>query len=419
MTKSQPSRIKKMLGYNFGIVYRFEVVRTLKKPSFWLSIVALPALFAIIFGISYLSGKTTDDTQQKLAEEHFSLAITDDSRTIDNSIISQMKATEVSATDKDAAIDQVKNGKLDAYFYYPKDLATDKVEVYAKDVGLFDRAKYNTVAKQLLASSVKVNTDPNIAVIMSDKVQSSATYYKDGQEYNQLADMIVPGMFLVLFYLIICMFGNQMLTATVEEKENRISEMILTTIKSRTLITGKIFAFITLILIQALSIIGLTLASYLVASRFINLPNFDLSFIAFNPARIAIGAIVFMVSTLMFSGIMVAIGAAAPTAKEANQFLTVPLLLILAPLYVFGIVVSTPEAPIVQTMIYFPLTSPVITMLMNALGTLSISTAVICIIIMTVTTAVIFLIASRLFQAGAIEYHKRLRLLPAKKSAIK
>lgn len=415
MSRSAKSNTKRnFLGHNFGIVYRFEVVRTLKKKSFWLSILAFPLMFAAIFAIVYFSGKAGSSAEQDLANDKFTYAITDESGVVNPALARQMGAKIVDASGKGAIIDQVKDNQLDAYFYYPQDLTTGKIEIFAKDAGLFDSSKYSTVAKMLLTNSVQSDINANAKVVLSGQVGSTATYYKDGEVYNQLGDMIMPGVFLVLFYLIICIFGSQMLTATVEEKENRITEMLLTTIKSRTLIIGKIFAFMTLILIQALVLIGFVLVGYFITKQFIELPNFDFSIITFDPVRIGIAAVLFIISTLMFSGLMVAIGAAAPTAKEANQFMTVPILLLFAPLYVTGVVLSTPEAPVVQAMIFFPFTAPVLLMLMNALGTLPIGTAIISICIMTVTTIAIFIIASHLFQRGAIEYDKRIKLFALK-----
>lgn len=66
--------------------------------------------------------------------------------------------------------------------------------------------------------------------------------------------MIVPGMFLVILFILISIFGNQMLISTTEEKENRTVEMLLTTVKTDTLITGKILSLMVLAaLIQILS----------------------------------------------------------------------------------------------------------------------------------------------------------------------
>ena len=86
----------------------------------------------------------------------------------------------------------------------------------------------------------------------SGKIDSTSTIYRDGEIHNPIQEMILPGVFLVLFYFLISFFGNQMLTSTTEEKENRVIEMILTTIEARTLIVGKIISLIILAFIQGL-----------------------------------------------------------------------------------------------------------------------------------------------------------------------
>ena len=407
-TRTADKTPRHILGHNFGIVYRFEVIRTLKKPSFWLSIVAFPLLLAVIFGISFLSTASSDDIDEQLAQEQFSLAVTDDSHLVNQQLLEQLDAQIVD--NKQQGIDMVQSGEIEAYFYYPADLTTNSIDVYGQNVSLFQNGKYSSVAESLLKSSVQTTSDPNVAAILSDQVNSSSHYYKDGQEYNVLSEMIVPAAFLVLFYLIICIFSNQMLASTVEEKENRITEMLLTSIQSKTLITGKIFAFITLILIQVLLIIGLIVGGYLIAAHYLDLPSIDLSFVTINPTRAIIGLALFIVSILMYSGILVAIGAAAPTAKEANSFMSVPILILLAPLYIFTTAITTPEAPAVVAMTYFPLTAPVMMMLLNTMGTLTIASAVIGLAIMAVTTIVIFIIAARLFQTRAVGYHRSARM---------
>lgn len=414
MSELKQTATKRLFGHNFGIVYRFEVARMLSKPSFWLSIIAFPLLMAIIFGVSFLDAKfSIDSAEEELKNNKLVAVITDNSGLVSEQMVQQMGATITD--DKQAAIDQVKSGQIDAYFYYPADLANDRIEVYGKNISLFENSKYTALAKTILNNSVQVSTDPNITTILADQTRSDTYFYEaDGSEANLLGDLIIPAAFLVLFYLIICVFSSQMLNATVEEKENRITEMLLTTISSRTLITGKIFAFITLVLVQALVIIGLILGGYLIAANWLDLPSIDLSIITFDPVRIVIAAALFIVSILMYSGIMVAIGAATPTAKEANSFMSVPVMLLVTPFFFFNTVISEPGALIVKALMYFPLTAPVLLMTLNALGTLSITNAIIGLGIMTVTTVVIFIIAAKLFQTGAIEYHKRIRLFNKK-----
>ena len=41
--------------HNLGTVIRFELVRTLKKKSFWIMAFGFPVMMAVIFGIIFLS----------------------------------------------------------------------------------------------------------------------------------------------------------------------------------------------------------------------------------------------------------------------------------------------------------------------------------------------------------------------------
>ena len=67
--------------------------------------------------------------------------------------------------------------------------------------------------------------------------------------------MIVPGIFLAIFYFVTVFLSNRMLTSTTEEKENRVTEMILTSISAKTLILGKIISIMVLGIVQILTII--------------------------------------------------------------------------------------------------------------------------------------------------------------------
>ncbi|MCL2869654.1 ABC transporter permease [Candidatus Saccharibacteria bacterium] len=399
---------KKLFGHNFAVVYRFEVVRTLKKKSFWVTMLAFPILITAVFGIAFYAGNQSDTASANLAKEKFSIGVTDNSNVISGTIIKQTGATKI--TDKNTGMAKVKAGKLDAYFYYPKNLAKDKVEIYAKNVGIFDNSKYQAVAQSLLQSSALAKTSPEVVAILGSKINFDVQTFQDGKSYNPMMEMIAPGVFLVLFYLIIATFGGQMMNAVVEEKENRVSEMILTTIKARTLIIGKIFAFLTLILIQMLVIVSLVAIAYLLLRNNLNLPSFALSQIPLNPGRIITSFIIFMAALLLYSGLLVAIGAAMPTAKEANQFFAIPMLLIFAPLYVAPMLITSVKTPMISFLTFFPFTAPVPLMLRNAVGNLTAIETIIGFSILTITAIIIFVIAARLFQTGAVEYSKKLSL---------
>lgn len=394
--------------HNLSTVIRFEIVRALKKKSFWILAISFPIMFAAIFGIIFLSNKATDDAAEKLKNQSFSIAITDESKLVKPQLIAAAKATDIKSSDKQLAINRVKNGQLDAYIYYPKNLDQQSVEVYGKDVGIFDNGRYSSLANSLLSTSVQSGVDPAIQKIIQGKISSTSTVYRDGKVHDSIQEMILPGVFLILFYFLITFFGNQMLTSTTEEKENRVIEMILTTIEARTLIIGKIISLIVLAIIQGLLIVLPVLTGYLLFHDQLKLPSVDLSSLPINPLRIGIGFLVFASSFMLFTGLLVAIGAAVPTAKEANSFFGIVMILLFGPLYAITMFISIPDSPLVKFLSLFPLTSPIPLMLRNAAGNLGVSEAIIGITILIISATIIMAIAVRIFRFGALEYSRKL-----------
>lgn len=394
--------------HNLGIVINFEIIRTLKKRSFWITALAFPVVIGIVAAIIYFSNQATNQAANETKNQHFSFEVTDNSGLINPKLLTDFKAKSV--TDKQQAIDDVSRGKLDAYFYYPADVTKQPVEVYAKDVGLFDNSRYQSVAQELLQQSVAPDVSPQITSILQSKVNFNSTTYKDGAPYNGFAQLIAPGIFLILFYILIAMFGGQMLTSTIEEKENRVIEMILTTIKAKTLVIGKIFSMILLAFIQVIVILIPIIIVYLLAKNQLALPSIDLSNIPLDPIRISVGALIFLFSFLLFTGLLVAIGSMVPTAKEAGGFFGIVMVFIFAPLYAVTLFVSAPDSPLVLFLSLFPLTAPIPLMLRNAVGNLTPIEAILGIIIIAISSVVVLVIATRLFRYGALEYSKRLSL---------
>ena len=391
--------------HNFGNVFRFEVVRTLKKKSFWITALSFPVIILALFAIIFFSNQASQEATINTIDQKFSLVVTDDSELISDDILKMIDASPT--TNKQAAIESVRTGSLDAYIYYPSDLSASPVEIYAKNVSLFDNSRYKAAADTLLQVAAQSTTSPEIRTILQGKVSFASATYKDGELYNGFAQLIAPGIFLILFYALITMFGSQMLSSTTEEKENRVIEMILTTIQARTLIIGKIISLITLGSIQMLVILIPMLVTYVLLGDTLTIPNLDLNNIPLDPTRIAIGALIFATSFLLFTGILVGIGAASPTAKEASGFFGVVMLFIFGPLYAVTLFITSPDSMVVRALSFFPLTAPVPLLLRNAVGNLSILDAAIGIMILTVSSAIALVIAVRLFRYSALEYTRK------------
>lgn len=392
--------------HNLGTVIRFEIVRTLKKRSFWIAALAVPTIVAAVGAIIFFSNQTTSTESQNLANEQYSFGVTDDSHLISPQILTAVGASQI--TDRSAGIQATKDGKLDAYFYYPTDVTKQPVQIYGKEVGIFKNSRYEELASQLLIQSAAAKTDPSLRAILQNKVNFSATTYTNGAEDKGFLKLIAPGIFLVLFYFMIATFGSQILTSVTEEKENRVIEMILATIKPTTLLVGKLLSLVVLAFIQMAVILIPVVVGYLVFKDQLSLPSLDLSSLPLDPLAISLGASIFIVSFLMYTGILMTLGAAMPTAKEAGGFFGAVMALTFGPLYAAPLFISAPHSLIVQILSYFPLTAPIPLLLRNAVGNLELIPALISLGLLIITTALTVRIGVRIFRFGALEYSRKL-----------
>lgn len=395
--------------HNLGTVVAFEFVRTIKKRGFAIATLAIPVILIIVFALVYASNASTQDTADAQKNAQFSFTYTDASGIV---MGPGAKLAGGTYTDNpEAAIAAVKDGTSEAYFAYPADPTKEPVKVYGADKGMFENGKYEAVAKQLLEASAEYQVgSPKLTAALTGTVKFDSETFKDGQVAAGIGGVIPPLLFLIVFYISMILLSNQMLNSTLEEKENRVTEMILTTLNPTTLITGKIISLFAVGLVQIMVFLAPVGLAYLFFRDSLALPELNLSTLVFEPAPMITGALLLVGGFTVFTGVLVAIGAIMPTAKEAGTIFGPLMAMMFIPFYTFSLVISNPGALIVQIFTYFPLTAPVTALLRNAFGTLTTVEATIVIVELLVVGALIIRLAVHLFRYGSIEYGRKLSI---------
>ena len=398
-----------MASHNLKTVIGFEFFRVLKKKRFWVTTLAIPAALAVVFGLVFISGQSSSTTSDAQKNTRLTFQYSDASGLVTDTMAGTFGGTRT--TDAAAAIAAVRAGALDAYFAFPADPATQPVRVYGSDKGVFQNGTYDAVAKQVLVSAAqqKINSTQLTAVAQGDVKVTSQTY-KDGQVSGGIAVVIPPLLFLVIFYLSIVMLGNQMLSSTLEEKENRVTEMILTTLNPTTLIVGKVIALFMVGLVQMLIFALPVVVGYAFFRSNLNLPDVDLSHLTLQAGPMLVGALLLAGGFILFTGTLVAIGAVVPTVKEAGTAFAPLMIMLFLPFYVVSMIVSDPHALIVQIFTYFPFTAPVTAMLRNGLGSLSPLESAIVITELFTIGLIALRLAVHLFRYGSLEYSRKLSI---------
>jgi len=403
------SKLHHASQYNLTTVIGFEFFRTVKKRRFWIATLSIPVVMAIIFALLFVSNQSTSASSDEQKNAKLSFTYTDASGLVADDLAAAMGGKKTS--DGAAAIAEVKSGASVAYFAYPADPVAESVRVYGPDQGIFENGKYSAVAKQLLITAVGQQIDsPQLTALAQGNIAVDAETYKNGKISGDIGTVVPPLLFLLIFYVSIILLANQMLSSTLEEKENRVTEMILTTLNPTTLIIGKVISVFLVGLVQMLAFALPVVIAYLFFRSELNLPDFDLSHLTFEAGPMAVGLLLLLGGFTLFTGTLVAIGAVVPTVKDAGAIFGSLMALIFVPFYAVSLVVSDPSSFIVQVFTYFPFSAPVTAMLRNGFGSLSTLEASIVIAELFILGFAALRVAVHLFRYGSISYSSRLSI---------
>ena len=391
------------------IIAKFEIVRQLKKPSFWIAALLIPILIGGIMALSAFSGYNTEKNMidnTKKGDASAKISIIDNAGVVNKDAFA---GNVLSDKTKEEGIELIKNGEIDELYIIEKDFVeTKKVESYSrkKDDESFSifSSSANGNIRNILVASAASRVNPADIIILSNGVEFEKTIIDgDGEVVNPLGKAIIPFAVLIIFYILICVFGNRMLMAVVEEKENRISEMILTSVTAKDLIIGKIIALIALGFIQMIIfIIPIIIGVFIYRDN--PMVSGILGIVEFNPIAIIGNVALLIFSYFLFTGASTLLGSMMPTAREASQYIGVVIVGVVLPFMLFSEMVSTTPSMIVYILSYFPLSAPVAMMLRNAFGLLPWYEFVFGLIEIGLFSMITIYLASKSFQKNALNF---------------
>ncbi|MBR3254345.1 ABC transporter permease [Candidatus Saccharibacteria bacterium] len=397
------------MNKNILKVAKFEIVRQLKKPAFWAATLLIPLLIGFIYFISFISAQSVDTEVH--FDENTKIAITDDAGILDSNV------PYIINGDKEYGIEMVKNGEVDLYFYIPADFAeSKKAEFYHISEGLEIFNTDGNIIKVILSQNSASRVDElDVIALSGDYEVVDKKITKDGADSNALGKAIIPFFIGIVFFMFIALCGNRFLLTVVEEKENRISEMILTSISSKHLIVGKIIALLVLGLVQIAALV-IPILLLVFAKRNDGFIAPILAMIEIDPVSIILSILLFSASAVLYAGVCVLVGSLVSTARDASSFIGPAIICMVFPLYFMQMFMVEPNL-IVQIFTYFPLSAPVALMLRNGFGTITTLEFCIGIAVVTVSAVIAIRLAVKTFQKNAINFSIALpKFLHKKKS---
>lgn len=397
-------------------VIRHEYLTIIRQPSFWIFMFLLPVLMGVIMAINVFSGQSSNEHIQKVAKDLQSVAVVDESGLINTSVVAASGLTLHQPSEQKALQDKVITGDIRALIVFPSNLKTTaKYQIYMNGMDFTTLSAVQTAAGNILKTSLFLPLgSPEIIALAQNGAEGTMTFYQNGKQTNGFNDYVAPGIFAILFFTILSFSLSFMLTSVSEEKENRSMEMVLTYVEPRTLIVGKILGISLVTLTQLAFFLVLAAIAYVVmrnTGSLTSLPlGIDLAKITFDPFRIFFAIAFMAVGFLLYAGLMVAVAAMAPSAKEANNFSSVFIIGAIVPIYFAALIITDPTGAITNFLTFFPLSSPMTNLLRNTVGSLDPAMAWGSLAAMTAFMIGSMWIAIRAFKIGALEFAQSVKL---------
>lgn len=255
--------------------------------------------------------------------------------------------------------------EIASFYEFPEDyLKTGKVKAYSKGglLGGLDSASKRSllpvfIVEKLLAGKL----DPvlmarvrNPMFVTKLALQKDGTFQKENW-LGQIATLAVPGIFTMLFFLSVMMCSGFLLQGVSEEKENRVIEVILSSIDSDGLLLGKLIGLGGAGLLQVGIWAGMMLVLSPLLVPLLSLPGG----IPLRVGSILISFVFYLLGFFLFGVLLTGTGSLGQNLKESQQLGIVWSLGSVVPIMFFMLLIDQPNGVFARVLSFIPLTAPV------------------------------------------------------------
>lgn len=299
--------------------------------------------------------------------------------------------------------------EVDAVVAVPADLSSSGEVRFAEDAddGLVSLISLSVSAVRAQAVLTEAGVDP--AELAAVQVPPTVVEL-DPSTQDQEGQFLLANIGAVLILVGIFSFGFTVLTGVVEEKQSRVVEVVLSTVRPKDLLIGKVLGIGILGLIQ-LAIFGIAAVAAASFTGGIPLPST-------TPGAVAMLAIWFILGYALYATALGFLGALASRMEEASNASTPVTVVAMVSYFValFG-VANDPNGIVATVATYLPPSAPFVVPLrvaFDAIGPIEIALAMLSTII---GIYVLFTIGARVYAGAVLQTAGRMKLRDAWRSA--
>ena len=386
------------------LIFRHEFLNTIKRTGFIVMTLIVPIVALLAIGVIQLVSGIAKPTVEKTT-----IGYVDESGGFDQ-YTSQGNITLLRFATTDDANEALVKSDIKDYFVIPLDYtATGVINRYTLEKQLETPPIIAMVIKNFLTSNMLAGKVPPETVYRIEAPLNLVTTRLTetgavATEQGGYGNVIIPGIFSLLLGFSIIFSSTYLLQGLGDEKENRLIEVLLSSVSARQLLTGKVSGIGAAGLVQvAVWAISAPLLLNLASSTFSGF----ISTIQLPANFIVLAVVYFMLGYLLFAVISVSIGAISSNSREGQQLIAIFTLPLFIPLWFSSLLILFPDNPIWVFLTIFPITAPAEVMIRLGVSDIPAWQLVVSMAVLLLSIIGILLLTIRVFRTYLLMYGKR------------
>ena len=310
------------------------------------------------------------------------------------------------ATAADAALE---DGKVDVVVAMPADLS-------GAGTVRFDKEPDQSIAQSLSTAMVGLRVQATLDQSNVDQAALAAAQQPptvgavQPQTEADQARFLFANIGAVLILVGIFSFGFTVLTGVVEEKQSRVVEVVLSTVRARDLLMGKVLGIGVLGVLQLFVFVAAALVAALATDRLV-LPTT-------TPGAVSLLVVWFVLGYLLYSTALGFLGALASRMEEASNASTpVTMIAMLSYFVAIFAVISEPDGTVATIATFLPPSAPFVVPLRAAFDAIPPWQIGLSMVITIIGIWVLFVIGARVYAGAVLQVGGRMKLRDAWRSA--
>ena len=411
------------------MVIRREYLERVKKKSFWIGVLVFPLIMTVLIAGSFLLMAVSPDQQRKIAVidgtgkliEPMRNHLQDDT---EHKLKNGSPSIVLEAVDAkeplNAVVEQlkmrVKKDELFGYLVAGKDIdAEGNFKLYVKNVGNIQLTSAVESALRravILARVEKMNLPLDTASVKKllapvdvDSFQVTA----EGKEKktNFLISYFGTFGFVMILFMSMLLYGIAVMRGILEEKSNRIMEVLLGSLTPDELMTGKILG-IALVGLTQLAVYTVTAGALrlFIATRTVS-PEMAGMADVFSMTKMVYFIVFFLLGYFMYTAMFAAVGAVCNSEQEAQNLQAPVQYMLMIPMIATFFFVNNPDSKIAVIASLIPVFTPMVMFMRISLLTPPFWQIALSMVLTVVAIYFIFRGVAKIFRIGILMYGKR------------